>query len=117
MRWIVMLAVMLAADAVRADEWTRFDTALEAGYAATVTVDWLQTRASLLHGGMELNPLLGHRPSQAMVAGYCAGNALLHAGVSWLLPSPYRTIWQSVTLGVEGHAVYRNYQAGVRIAF
>lgn len=41
--------------------------------------------------------------------------AVSHAVVSYILPRPYRTIWQAVTIIEVGAAVHNNHRIGLAI--
>jgi hypothetical protein len=110
----VVLALLLASSP---GEWSALDTGLELSYASLVAVDMMQTQSSVSRGGLELNPILGKRPSAVGIAGYGLGLVAVHLGISMALPSPWRSVWQGITVGIEGHTVVRNYEVGVRIAW
>lgn len=135
MRHVFLLALLLAvatpalaSDERERREWQRSDSVLEATYAALHLVDWSQTlyiatrpppppgRPPPLWDG-EANPILGRRPTRIGVHAYMAGTLAAHLTVSLLLPRPYRTVWQSVTIGVEAGVVGMNWTAGVRLGF
>lgn len=96
--------------------WTTADKAREGAFAALVLADWAQTRSSLGEDGLkERNPLLGKNPSPAKLAGLSALGAVGHAGVTHLLPKPWRDIWLNTTLAAEGLNVANNHLNGARI--
>ena len=102
--------------------WSTDDSALQTGLIALIVVDWHQTRefTSKRHKyptKYESNPLLKAHPSAREVNRVIAGSIIAHTGIAYLLPKPYRTIWQSLWLGVEADAVYSNYRAGITLSF
>jgi hypothetical protein len=119
----LMVALALVAVPTRADDndpsrWTATDTVLQLTTTALIVMDWNQTRHCLSSPTcQELNPILGRRPSQGAVATYAIGSALACAGISYALPRPWRNMWQTLTIGVEGHAVYRHLRVGLSIGF
>lgn len=127
MRWGILLLLLSTSPANAAvgcigDDsedcrWTWVDYSLQATASALVLADWSQTSWGQRHGGMELNPILGRHPNGTATAGYFGGLLALHAGVAALLPKPYRTIWQSIWIGLEGHATLKNARLGIGFAF
>ncbi len=122
---IVILFFILAAPAFASDnsKWTWGDTALEAAFAGITAMDWDQTRALANHYDpyvWETNPLLGHHPSVSRVNAYFPLYIVTHAAVAYVLPKPWRTIFQSIWIGYESDQVYNNrkkYSAGVCLHF
>jgi hypothetical protein len=123
-RLVATLALLMAATSARAD-WTRgwdtTDTVLQLAFTATTAVDWLQTVHFTQRkiGGYqheETNPVLGRYPSRAWVNTAIPLSIVGHALVSWLLPKPYRAMWQASWIGVEAYAVGRNFGAGVSVS-
>ncbi len=103
-------------------KWTTVDTVLQSTFVALVIVDWQQTREftgcpDKYPGKYETNPLLDEHPRARDVNRVVAGSIIVHTAVAYLLPKPYRTIWQSLWIGVEAHAVYCNYKAGIELRF
>lgn len=96
-------------------EWTGEDTAREVVYLGFHVVDWGQTLDIADHPDRwhENNAVLGSHPSRGEVNRYFALTALLHPVVSYLLPRPYREVWQYVTIGVELGATVNNARIGI----
>lgn len=115
MKSLVVLLVVLVPMTVSADEWTKADTAREAAYLALHVADWGQTLDIADHPERwhETNPVLGSHPSRGEVNGWFAATALLHPVVSYLLPKPYREMWQYGTIGLELYCVGNNYSIGI----
>ncbi len=99
-------------------KWTTLDTVLQSAFVAIVIVDWQQTREftgcrDKYPDKYETNPLLGPHPSAREVNQVIVGSIVVHSAVAYLLPKPYRTVWQAVWIGVEAQAVSANYSAGI----
>jgi hypothetical protein len=45
------------------------------------------------------------------------GWTILSTGISYMLPSKFRTIWQTIWIADEINSIHHNYVAGVRIRF
>ena len=103
---------------VTAQQWTAMDSAMEAVSVSTILFDGFQTHQLLFErpnnrdGGyqfIETNPVLGRRPSRAKFWIYESSVVGLHIGVAAMLPKPWRTIFQSVTIGMQGVTIYYNW--------
>jgi len=115
MKRIALLALLalLGAEA-RADPWTTTDTIVESGCVALFLIDWQQT---LDRRYQESNPILGAHPSRAAVDGYFFGVIGVQVVAARLLPSPWRGVFQGITIGVEGRSVYNNWRLGAHAGF
>ena len=103
---------------VNIDRWEKQDTVLQATYTALHILDWAQTREIERNQAYhELNPILGRHPSEGRINTYFASTLLGHTLVSVLLPKPYRTWWQCVTIGIEAGVTGSNYIIGVQGGF
>jgi hypothetical protein len=114
--------LLAAAPALPAEPWTSTDLALEAAFGAALLADWLQTRqiprTPDAPGGLEeTNPILGRRPSAGRVNGYFAAAGAAHLAIAALLPRPWRSVWQTTTLGLECLTVRSNLALGLRLTF
>ncbi len=110
---VVAIAALVAAGGAPADardarRWTAGDTALELTYLAVQTVDWMQTRHFLREGSTEANPILGERPTRGTLVAYNFAAMTLHAAVAYVLPRPWRTVWQCVWIGAEAWTIGGN---------
>jgi hypothetical protein len=115
MRPLSLLALLALASAnARADDWTTTDTIVESGCIALFVIDWGQT---LDRRYRESNPILGSHPSHVAVDGYFLGVIGAQVLVARLLPSPWRSVFQGVTLGIEGRSVVNNWRLGARLAW
>lgn len=117
---VVILSIYLLTSprANAADPMTRNDNARELIYTALLVIDAGQTRDIANHPGMyERNPLLGRSPSNDRITAYMAGGALLHYGVSAILPARARHVFQYVTLTVQGAVVANNFGIGLSVKF
>lgn len=110
-----MTALVLAACLSLPAPWTTADTAREAALVAVAAVDVGQTRWGQEHGHVEVNPVLGRHPSPARLRLTVLGALLGHAVVAYLLPRPWRLVWQLVPLELDLMAVGGNMitQAGL----
>ena len=97
--------------------WTWQDTTREIIYTGLHVTDWMQTRQGISGGMKELNPILGEHPSMGKIDTIVGLSLMGHILISGLLPKPYRTILQYITIGIESGAVIHNYNGGVRIEF
>ncbi len=121
----VFFFFLVLSSSVLADDrhtWTTGDSLLQSALIGLIVVDWHQTREftskrQKYPTKYESNPLLKAHPSAREVNSVIVGCILVHTGIAYLLPKPYRTIWQSLWLGVEVDAVYANYRAGITFSF
>jgi len=63
----------------------------------------------------ELNPLLGRNPGDDSVLVFGGVMALVHYGVTKLLPVRYRPRWQWLSIGLKLGAVANNYYIGMQV--
>lgn len=68
---------------------------------------------------IELNPILGDRPSDGKVIGWCLVAAGLHAAVTYSLvdsgaPPVVVKTWEYITIGIETGMAVHNYSIGLR---
>jgi len=100
------------------NRWTTMDTSLEVIYGAFHVMDWGQTLHFVRNPDryFETNNILGRYPSEGRVNSYFALTLAGHAAVAYILPKPWRTIWQSVWIGIEANQVECNRQVGVGIS-
>mgnify|MGYP000862385605 CR=1 FL=1 len=108
---LLLSACMLCAS----DPWTPMDKARQAALTASLLVDWGQTNGIEAIGSRELNPLLGHHPSSARIAGYFAISILNSYLISDWLPSHYRWVYQTVVLGFQAVVIHHNFKIGLRV--
>lgn len=125
----IFLAIALPAQAEDKNAWTATDTALQATYTVLHVMDWSQTlhiarnHVHCYPNGTgiacaldyEDNSLLGEHPSIGLVNSYFASTLVLHTAVSYILPKPYRTIWQAITIGIEYGTVQHNRRTGIGV--
>lgn len=120
MKRILLCASLVVSPCVHAiDQWRGEDTARELVYMTSHIIDWRQSLYIADHPWLhaEGNAILGPHPSDSEVNRYFAATALLHMGVSYVLPHKWRTAWQYITIGVEVGVNYHNYRAGVKIVW
>lgn len=122
-RALAAVAMLLVAPVAGALEtWTVGDTALEAAFGAVLLVDWMQTRQIASTRGEpgaveEMNPILGRRPTAARVNGYFVAAGAGHVAVAFLLPRPWRTVWQATWVTLEGLSIRNNAALGLSLSF
>lgn len=112
------------------DKWTWEDTALQSIYSGILVADWAQTlhiardiktRHNINSGRTpyyesESERFIGKYPSKNDVNFYFTTMLIGHAAVSYLLPKPYRTIWQSVYIVYEHDIVQGNRDLGLGLS-
>ena len=108
-------------------EWKPRHTVQEAIYIALALADGAQTRWFLKHPNCQGNGVCQHNEQD--VSGFFGSqhpsvgrldNAILlavagHAGIAYLLPAPFRDVWQYVFIGIEFQAVRGNKAKGDRL--
>lgn len=116
---VSLLLIFSCIDVSHADEWTTEDTYREVTYLALHMADWSQSLDIADNPGKwhEHNPVLGSHPSRGKVNTWFAVTGLLHPVVSYVIPRPYREIWQYITIGVEIGCVGSNFNAGIGFGF
>lgn len=103
------------------DPWTTQDTILQSFAIGTILFDACQTYTFLYTGNYrergfyETNKILGMYPSKTRFFTYWGSCVLIHSGVSYILPKPFRTIWQGAWSGIELNYIRHNYSLGIRI--
>jgi len=82
---------------------------------ALFLVDYAQTRdiSASYPRRTEKNPILGEHPTDAAIARYFLGGALLHVAVLYALPKEYRAPFQNGTIILQGGVVARNAYFGI----
>lgn len=129
--FILLLTLLCTTNCFAFDEWTKTDTALQSVYTVLHVIDWGQTNNQAKNdwrrvvgqhmGGWdlyatreEINPILGKRPSVGKVNAYFASTLVAHTIISYVLPKPYRTLWQASTIGLELYVVGQNYNVAMK---
>lgn len=99
--------------------WSNADTVREVIWQGLHVVDWGQTLEIARDPGRyyEMNPALGSHPSVGKVNIYMASSAVLHAGVSYVLPGKWRSYWQYVSIVTSGACVANNFNIGLGVRF
>jgi hypothetical protein len=120
---MVFMLLVVGCEQVEArDEWTSGDTALQLTYTVAHVMDWNQTLHIARNPNRyeERNQLvsafIGEHPTKQRVNAFCASTLLIHTGISYLLPKPYRTAWQSFWIGVEVGTVQHNREIGLGVS-
>lgn len=118
---VVSLLLVFAACAHADDKrkWTHTDTVLQIAYYTLHAADWLQTRYIAKHPDRyyECNPIIGKHPGVGKVNTYFAVSAGINTVIPYLLPRPYRTIWQGGIIAVEVGCVASNARVGIKLQF
>ncbi|MEK6749412.1 MAG: hypothetical protein AABY83_09430 [Pseudomonadota bacterium] len=101
--------------------WTQGDSWWEGAYLILHVMDWGQTRdistRCRIGEYRELNPVLGACPATQRVNQYFLATAALHAGLTYVLPTDMRRMFQVGTIGLQFSVVNSNAQIGLNIAF
>jgi hypothetical protein len=132
MRGILLLAIVLAIGVCGSSHaadwsWSKADTAREIAGLALTVVDWGQTNDIVTRADrLELNPILGPRPTRKEVRRYFTAVLILHPIISALLPSQAkvwgfnlkpRAAWQYIYIGVEATATVSNWHSGLQVRY
>ncbi len=112
-------------------KWTWEDTALQTVYSGFLVADWSQTLHTARDHITQHNfrtgftpyyesqdgaqRFIGKYPSKRNVNMYFTTMMIGHAAVSYLLPKPYRTIWQSFYIIYEYDTVQKNRDIGLGV--
>ncbi len=98
------------------DKWGLHNYLLEGAYLGLQLADERQTeQIARNHKYRETNPYLGPHPSEKRVREYMAATALAQLGLAYLLPEPWRTMFQGVSIGIEQDGVRNNLKYGVDV--
>jgi len=133
---IIILLMILMPTKIFAwfDKWTTGDTILQSVFIGTMLIDWGQTnwitdnpviveyygeanslKRTTLHE--ESNPILGKHPSKKKIAIYFSSCIISHTAISYVLPKPYRNIFQISGIAFEIYITSENYNANVKFKF
>ena len=116
---IAIIVLFCPFSAMAFDSWSKGDIAREAAWQILHAVDWGQTldTASQPDKYHEYNPLLGSHPSRRAVNLYMGAGALVHVGITHVLPRYCRPYWQYVTIGGSSVCVINNFSLGLKVRF
>ena len=128
MRLLLLALILTASPGIAADwTWSKEDTVREAVGLGLTILDFGQTNhIADSDDRLELNPILGPRPSREEVRDYFAAVLILHPLISYALPAKAevwgfnlkpRTAWQYFYIGVEATAVASNWRGGLQIRY
>jgi hypothetical protein len=95
-------------EAKKSNEWTTLDWTLQGVGSALIVIDMCQTVEFTSRGVRETNPLIGPHPSHRTVLIAGAVGMGLFWGTAYLLPKPWRTMFQSSVVGIESYTTYWN---------
>ena len=78
-------------------------------------VDYMQTRTIIKPNNIyvEANPIYNLSPEPIWVTSAFIIFAVVHWATSYLLPEPWRDLWQAFTFGQKATTVYLNMASGV----
>ncbi len=125
LKWLLFISLFLwpsissAEDKWWGAKWSKQDIVLETTWQVIHVLDWGTTLDSQSQPDKysELNPILGRNPSRGAVNAYMGAGALLHIGVTHMLPPSCRPYWQGITIGVSSACVINNFSLGLRVRF
>jgi hypothetical protein len=109
----VAFLILFANAAHGAEKWTWYDTTLQATFFLFQAEDLSQTLHIARNPDQfhEMNSIMGAHPSTTKVKVYFAIGAVSHLAIAYVLPHPWRTLWQGVWIGVEAVSVQHNRKA------
>lgn len=116
----IVFIIIFSFDILQAqDKWTKADMNYQVAYTVLHLIDWGQTRYISKHPNehYEINPLIGKHPSIGRVNTFMISSLILHTGISYLLPSKYRRMWQISTGTVKSGLIIHNDSIGIKIDF
>ena len=115
---IILIAIFTPeAEASNKYPWTGADTALELTLVGASVVDDAQTMSVMRRdSGYETNPLLGKHPSDERIIATSVFGLATHAVIAYILPHPWRTVWQGMWIGIEIDAVEHNRSCGTGVS-
>lgn len=118
---IVLLSFPINSFGFEHTPWRLHNTILQTAVVTSQVADWAQTR-QIVHNEPgqnrvyeQANPLLRHNPG--IIDIYFPVTIVLTAGVAYILPEPYRTVFQSGALVFSVVMIERNRALGVKIKF
>jgi hypothetical protein len=118
LRFIAVIILVLTPVIAQAG-WDYEDSGREVVWQGLHVIDWGQTLEIARHPGnyYEANPIMGRHPSLGRVNLYMGASAVVHAGISYVLPEDMRKWWQYVSIGVSGACVAHNFNMGLGVKF
>ena len=116
----ILLALALGVSCSASTPWTTRDTCLETACAAGITCEWAQMCSNASNGlvtcGIDAH-ILDANPPRRRINAYFIGWELAHPVISWVLPRPWRNVWQGATIAFEIAVHQHNAAVGCRIHF
>ena len=114
-----MIIILLIPSQASATNWTKTDIALETTYQVLNLIDLKQTQQIYRNQDRyyEVNPFLRSNMRQDTIISYFMVLGIGHFLISHVLPSPYRTAWQSITIIIQLPVITNNYQIGLTCIF
>jgi hypothetical protein len=103
-------------------KWTATDTALQVVFLTTLDIDRAQTVEASKHPKSyeevgRAKHFIGRHPSVHQVNNYFIASAILHTGIAYVLPNPYRKIWQGTWIIIETNTINHNVSVGIGVRF
>jgi hypothetical protein len=118
--FVVVFMPAIVPDVAHADAWTTQDTVFQLAYTGLNIFDLLNTsttaRDGHTYGNSEINLILGEHPSHLEINAYFAVSSLAQYGIARVLPHPWRTYWQMLSIGVKSGMVGYNLYGGVQMS-
>ena len=99
--------------------WTREDTYRHIALTTLKAVDYAQTMKIAREPDKyhEENPLMSKHPSETEVTLMFAGGYIAETAIAMALPTPYRSWWQYLRIGMSAACVGRNLSIGLGVGF
>lgn len=98
-------------------DWTTMNTTLQLTWSAMHLIDWSQTRTIAKNPDIyyeKVNPVLGKHPSVGKVDTWMASTLVANAAFAYLLPHPYREVFQGLSIGMTGYCITINFKIDLR---
>lgn len=107
---VLVLVLLSGCCYVRAQRWSRVDTALATTYVAASLLDWYQTaNGGILTRCKEQNPILGPCGERVPLALYIPVGDAAILGLAYLVPDRWRPAVLGLLAGAELDTVYVNH--------
>jgi hypothetical protein len=129
-----LIFILLSSSSYAFDKWNIQDTILQTTFGILLFVDMKQTIWISEHPVInesyydynrnifvskkryysESNPILGSHPSKKNIIKYFSVCMLIDTSIAYILPVPYRNIFQLGSIFIEINPIIHNYNAGVK---
>ncbi len=117
---IILFSFLFAFSAnAESNKWTTQNTLLEVTGQTLRLIDFSQTLqiARQPERYSEINPIMGKHPSTEKVCVYFVTYMIGSFAISYFLPEPYRTAWQSINIVLQFPVIAHNFNVGLGIRF